>query len=257
MLIAIDIGNSSIKLGYYAGQTPIVQKINTASSKKATNLRILINDFISKNNLENTDISCIISSVVPEFTAVIAEAVSGLSDKNVREVLTVDHTMRSDVTIMVDNPDGFGADRIANAEAAYSLYSGPVAVADCGTATTITFVDRSGHCLGGAILPGVGLMNKALGLGASKLGEVELRRPAVALGRNTGAAILSGLVYGTAGAIERVIADIEQETGGPLGLVITGGYGGLVEEFVKRPHFFRPDLTLLGLRTLYDKNRRP
>jgi type III pantothenate kinase len=125
---------------------------------------------------------------------------------------------------------------------------------DFGTATTISIVDRKAVYIGGAIMPGIRLMNESLARGTSKLSEVYVKPPISALGKNTVRCIQSGLFYGTAGAIERILGEIEKEAAIKLKVVITGGYGVLISKFLKRKHDFLPDLTLEGLRILYNRN---
>jgi type III pantothenate kinase len=148
-----------------------------------------------------------------------------------------------------------GADRIAGAVGACALYNPPVAVVDCGTATTITVVDRDANIIGGSIMPGLGLMNDMLEKGTSKLNSIVLGPPVTALGKDTEGCIRSGLFYGTGGAVERVLSEIEREAGCRFKLVITGGYGPMLAGFIMRPHELNPNLNLEGLKILYEKNR--
>ena len=170
-------------------------------------------------------------------------------------LLTVSHEMNSGLKFKVDAPERVGTDRIANAVAASDLYGTPVAIVDFGTATTISVVGREGDFVGGSILPGLRLMNSALDAGTSQLQEVVLEAPPRALGVDTAGCIRSGLFYGTAGACERILAEIEEETGVDLKLVLTGGYAPVVGGFLKRTHEINLNLTLEGLRILYGKNR--
>ena len=104
-------------------------------------------------------------------------------------------------------------------------------------------------------MPGIGLMNETLGMKTSKLREVVLTPPDAALGKDTAGCIRSGLFIGTAGAVERIVAGIEDETGTSYEMILTGGHCVLVDTFIRRPHIVRPDLTLEGLKVLYEKNR--
>ena len=120
------------------------------------------------------------------------------------------------------------------AAGAYAIYGGPVAVVDFGTATTITIVGKNADFIGGSIMPGIGLMNDVLEQRTSKLTKVPLEQPGPALGTDTAGCIRSGLLRGTAGAVERVLDDIEKETGYMFRVVITGGYAHLVDAFNKK-----------------------
>jgi type III pantothenate kinase len=148
-----------------------------------------------------------------------------------------------------------GPDRIANAVAAEALFTCPVAVIDFGTATTISVVAKGASFIGGAILPGIRLMNESLAKKTSRLSEVSIRSASAALGTDTASGIRSGLFYGTAGAVERIIAEIERETGLRLAIAITGGFSGLMTKHMKRRHRLIPHLTLQGLRIMYTRNK--
>jgi len=253
MLIAIDIGNSSINIGYFTDKGLLTQKTATHPLRDVQEYRLILNDFLAQNNIEKKHISCIISSVVAGHTAVIEAALSGLAGNP--DVLIVGHNMDTGLRYKISNPEKLGADRIAGVAGACGFYKPPVAVVDCGTATTITAVDPDFNIIGGAIMPGLGLMNDALGKGTSGLQKIELMQPGPALGKDTEGCIRSGLFYGSAGAVERILSEIEGETGYGFTVVVTGGYGPLLAEFIKRAHEINPHLILEGLKILYDKNR--
>jgi type III pantothenate kinase len=105
-------------------------------------------------------------------------------------------------------------------------------------------------------MPGLGLMNNSLDLGTSKLRKIDMEAPDAALGKDTAGCIRSGILFGTAGAVERILAEIEKEMGLSLMTVVTGGYGPLISQYLKRPHDINTHLTLEGLRLLHAKNRR-
>ncbi|HWR90381.1 MAG TPA: type III pantothenate kinase, partial [Dissulfurispiraceae bacterium] len=140
---------------------------------------------------------------------------------------------------------------IANAVAAVVLIGSPSAVVDFGTATTITVVGRQRDLIGGAILPGVWLMERALHTGTAKLPAVDLRRPVNLPGRDTMSSIRAGIVCGTAGAVERLVSDMERELGFSLTLVLTGGAVDLVAPLIGRPHRVIPALTFEGMRFIH------
>ncbi|MDH5203789.1 MAG: type III pantothenate kinase, partial [Nitrospirota bacterium] len=116
-------------------------------------------------------------------------------------------------------------------------------------------VGKDANYIGGAIMPGIGLMNESLSKGTSKLSEVTLSTPGCALGTDTIKCIQSGLFYGTAGAIERLLYEIENECGFELNVVVTGGYGAMISKFLRRGHSVRQHLTLEGLKIIYMRNR--
>lgn len=254
MLIAIDIGNSSITIGYFLETGLVVQRIVTHPLKRADEYRQLMISTMEEKNIAKSASNGIISSVVPGLTEVFREVLEGLSGEGKAEVLVVNNTMTG-IGFRIPAPEQLGTDRTANAVAAFSLFNGPVAVIDFGSATTITVVDRQGNYIGGSIMPGIGLMNESLGTKTSKLNRVELKEPESALGRDTTGCILTGLIIGTAGAVERIIEEMEAETGLMVNMILTGGYCSLIDNFIRRPHMINPDLTLEGLKILYEKNR--
>jgi type III pantothenate kinase len=251
MLIAIDIGNSSVNIGFFVSAGLFVQRIDTHPLLSQREYLDLINRFIREKNIDKTPGGIIISSVVPGHTPVFQKAagklISGSAMILGKETLT-------GLTFDVRNPEKVGPDRIANAVAAYELYKCPVAVADFGTATTVSVVGKSAVFLGGTIMPGIGLMNESLAGGASLLYQVPLRSPGSALAKDTTTNIQSGLFYGTAGAVEKIIGEIEKESGFKLKVVVTGGYAAFVSSLLKKRHKFRPYLTLEGLEIIYKRN---
>jgi len=254
MIIATDIGNSYITIGYFASKGLFIQRIPTLPLKSAEEYRQLLHAFIKENNIEKGVGASIISSVVSSHTGTLIAAVDGLPGQTAGSTLVVNHRLAG-IGFRIPHPEELGTDRIANAVAAYALVRKPVVAIDFGTATTITVVDADGDYLGGDIMPGIGLMNEALGIKTAQLRKVDVVKPETALGRDTAGCILSGLLIGTAGAVERIVAEIEKETGEAYDMILTGGNCLLVEEFMRRPHWVRPHLTLEGLKILYEKNR--
>ncbi len=254
MIIATDIGNSFISIGYFTCTGLSVQQIPTLPLKSPEEYREQLHAFIKENNIEKSESASIISSVVSSHTGTLTEAIEGLPGQTTGSTLVVDHRLAG-IRFRIPHPEELGTDRIANAVAAYALVRKPVAVIDFGTATTITVIEGNGDYLGGAIMPGIGLMNEALGTNTSKLRKVDLMQPETALGRDTAGCILSGLFIGTAGAVERIVAEIENETGASYDVILTGGNCLLLKAFMRRPHMVRTHLTLEGLKILYEKNR--
>lgn len=254
MLITIDIGNSSIGIGYFFPPGLVIQRFDTQPLGEAEAYAGAMAGFCDQNHIEKKDVRCIISSVVPGHTDRLREAVDLFAGRAVGP-LTVNHTVETGLCLKISAPQTLGADRLTNASAAFALYQKAVAVVDFGTATTITLVDEKANLIGGAIIPGLRLMTAALGTMTSQLEEVTLAKPDSALGRDTEAGIRSGLFYGTAGAVERIIAEIAAETGAEFVTVITGGHCIAMQQYLIGPCEIRPDLIHEGLRIIYEKNR--
>lgn len=257
MLICIDIGNSSIGFGLFlepAKKTLMcVKKIPTHPHETISEYREIVNSLINdakKVNLQHKDV--IISSVVPDITPLIVEAINGITTK---KPLLVNHKTTGGLSLNIRKKKGIGADRITNAVGAYFHLNEPVAVADCGTATTITVVGKDLDIMGGAILPGIGLMQKALYTETAKLPDISLKKPKKFLGRDTISSINSGIIHGTAGALENIILGIEQEIGYRLRLILTGGYARVISPVLRLTHLLLPHLIFEGLRLIYLKSR--
>ena len=255
MLIAIDIGNSSINIGYFTSRGLLVQRIDTHPLKDSEEYLFAICNFLQQNRVEKNSAGGIISSVVPSHTSVFFEVLGRLPCAQKEALLVVSHEMHLGLKFKVNVPESVGTDRIVNAVAAREFFGTPVAIVDFGTATTISVVGREGDFVGGSILPGLRLMNSALETGTSQLKGVLLEAPTRVIGVDTAGCIRSGLFYGTAGACERILDEIEKETGFGLKVVLTGGYAPVVAGFLKRIHEINLNLTLEGLRILYGKNR--
>lgn len=256
MLLAIDIGNSSINIGILL-KTEIMGKLKLPSHPiKASNYYInKIKTFLSKNSVEIPLRGVIISSVVPELTGVLSTSAKGLSEGR---PMVLDASLKTGLKLDVRSPDEIGTDRISNAVAAREIFGSPVLVADFGTATTISAV-KGRRFVGGAILPGLRLMGDALGRGTARLPYVDMKsgiaRPRVpAVGKNTTMCIMSGILYGVAGAAERLIEEMEKEEKCRFTVVITGGHCGVMTHFLRREHYSDPDLTIKGLNLIYERN---
>lgn len=262
MLLAIDIGNSSINIGLFDG-SDIIGKLtlHTYPIRTVQAYRSEIKDFFSKKTGKSIQphVGAIISSVVPELTDILNNSLKGLSRK---EPLRFDASLDTGLTLDVEKPGEIGTDRIANAVAAREIVAPSALVVDFGTATTISAVKDSVF-IGGTILPGIGLMADALYRGTSRLPLVDITSEMSSLdssipaaGKNTIKCIISGIIYGTAGAVERLITEIETNEGCNFKVVITGGYSSLIARFLKRDSYLEPDLTLYGLRLLFERNAR-
>ncbi|MEW6067581.1 MAG: type III pantothenate kinase [Nitrospirota bacterium] len=251
MLVALDIGNSSINIGFFTESGLTVQNIDTFPLLSPSEYLGLFNRFIKEKNIDKIPKGIIISSVVPEHTDVLKKSLAGLTSV---KPLLVSYKIKTGIKFDIPEPEKLGSDRIANVVAAYELFKAPVAAVDFGTATTISVVGKNANYIGGVILPGIGLMKESLADGTSKLPNVSLTPPEAALGIDTMRCIQAGLFYGTAGAVERLLKETEKETGFKLKVVLTGGYGGMISKFLKRRHVLKPYLTLEGLRILYKRN---
>ncbi|MBI2328209.1 MAG: type III pantothenate kinase, partial [Chloroflexi bacterium] len=138
---------------------------------------------------------------------------------------------------------------------AHHLYGGPVIIIDLGTATTFGIVSREGDYIGGIIATGIATAAEALYSRTAQLPRVDLVRPSHVIGTNTVAAMQSGIIYGYASLVEGMVARIQQEWGEKAMVVATGGYARLVAKETAVIDKVNPDLTLIGLRLIYQMNK--
>ncbi len=164
--------------------------------------------------------------------------------------------VKTGVPILTDNPKEVGADRIVNTLAAHTLYGGPAIVVDFGTSTNLDVVSAKGEFLGGALAPGIEISIDALASRAAQLRKVELVRPRSVIGKNTVEALQSGALYGFAGQVDGLVRRITAELGEPVAAVIaTGGLASIVVPESHTITHHDPDLTLHGLRLVFQRNQ--
>jgi type III pantothenate kinase len=169
--------------------------------------------------------------------------------------LVVGPGVKTGIRIRMDNPREVGADRIVNTVAGYKLYGGPTIVVDLGTATTFDTISREGDYLGGAIAPGPMIAAEALFQRTAALPRIPLVHPQKAIGTNTISAMQSGIMFGYTGLVEGIVARIEKELGEKATVVATGGYGGIFAQETSVFNVVNPDITLIGLRLVYQLNK--
>lgn len=249
MLLTADIGNTSITLGLFE-DAALVEEFRLASDKDLSleEYEVLLKSLFKDFKVDG----CIISSVVVELTNKFKSAVDNVFKIN---SIVLSTKINTGIKIKLDNPEEAGADRIANAAGAYVLYNHPVIVVDFGTATTFDIVNEKGEFIGGVISLGIMSQMKALNKFTSKLPRTDVAISNSAIGHNTNDAILSGVIRGTACMIDGLVEQCEKELGKKSLLIATGGYSGLIANYLKRPFdFINPTLTLEGLRYLYSLN---
>jgi type III pantothenate kinase len=245
MLLAIDIGNTSIKFGIFEGDS-LIRKfvIPTRLDHTPTEIKEAVSDDLHEEF--NAVIAC---SVVPETNAAVAGFVSHFLGRETRFIEAND-----DFGLVFGFPvDGTGSDRLVNASAAADKYGRPVIVCSLGTATTIDVVSRNGEYLGGLIAPGMSTAAKALRLLTSKLPEVEIAEPANVIAVSTIAAIRSGIFYSQIGLLETAVRHIKAEIGEDARVVATGGFAHLIANKCRSVDVVDGDLTLEGLKMLYSR----
>ncbi|MBA4375776.1 MAG: pantothenate kinase [Anaerolinea sp.] len=253
MLLCVDIGNTNIKLGLYRGESLVTHwRIFTDASKLSDEYAVLLLSLFASESIQKEEIDgCAISSVVPDLTIAFRDLVKRHLNL---EAVIVGRVKKPVIHINADNPAEVGPDLIANAVGAVSLYGAPVIVIGFGTATTFSAVSSNGDLEGVAISPGIGTGAESLFKAGAMLPAVDLHKPDRVIGKNTILALQSGLIYGFAGLVEGMVTRIKKELGGNARVVATGGLANLIAKEVNCIDAVEPELTLLGLRIIYEKN---
>ncbi len=254
MLVAIDIGNTNVVVGVFDGKKMAANwRVGTNARITSDEYAMIFKDLFGFAGLEFRQVSgVIISTVVPPLLGVMIEMTRKYFQ---REPMVVTHAIKTGISIRYDNPKEVGADRIVNAAAGFQRYGGPLIIVDFGTATTFCAITKNGEYLGGVITPGIKISAEALFQRASKLPRVELVKPAKVIGSDTITAMQSGIIFGYAGLVDGIVERMKGELGGQAKVIATGGLAELVAPETKTIQEVQPQLTLEGLRLLYELNR--
>jgi type III pantothenate kinase len=253
-ILVIDAGNTNTVLGLYRGATlRALWRLGTNREQTADEYGILIHNLFVLEKLSASDISGVmIASVVPPLNFVLAE----MARKYLKmEPLFLEPGTRTGMAILVDTPQEVGADRIANAVAAFDKYGGPCIVMDFGTAITFDAISQKGEFLGGAIMAGIGIAAEALFQHTAKLPRVEFREPDRVIGTNTISNIQSGLFYGAVDAVDGMLGRLCAVLGKQTKIIATGGQAPLIAGASKYKPTIDSSLTLDGLRMIYYRNQ--
>ena len=259
MFLALDIGNTNITVGLFEfdGQkvkkNPVkVWRMSTAKRRSADEYGILLMDIFYYSGFNAKDVSCVaVASVVPSLNTVFEEFVKKYFNK---KIFFINHINNGGLKIS-GNPKEAGADRIADAVAAYAAYGGGTIVIDFGTAATFDCIDLKGKYLGGAIAPGPAISAQSLSLKTAQLPQVEMKKPFRAIGNNTVECIQAGLYFGYVGLIKEIIARIKKEMK-VNHIIATGGLAELMSGEIKDIEAVCPDLTLEGIRIIWEKSQK-
>jgi type III pantothenate kinase len=257
MLLAIDIGNTHTVLGVYDGEQ-LTEHYRVASNHALTadECGISIKQLFREYDRIKDVIIC---SVVPPLTPIYEE----MSEKLLKvDPVVVNSDLPLGIKILYDDPKTVGADRIANAVAAYEIWGGPAIVVDFGTATTFDVISENGEYLGGAIAPGIETSSLNLFRRASQLFNVSLEKPRKAIGKNTEESLRSGIIFGaieqTDGIVKRIKEELSQRSPSKREpkVIATGGLADLIARESETIEEVNPTLTLEGLRRIYSRVRK-
>ena len=250
MLLAIDVGNTNTVLGLFDGEQLYQSwRIKTDARDTADELNVMYRGLLQGSPKISGIALC---STVPSSLREMRTMLNRYFDDVVTVI--VEPGTRTVVTVLTDNPKEVGAYRIVNTLATHHLFGGPAIVVDFGTSTNLDVVSEKGEFLGGALAPGIEISIDALAARAAQLRKVELLRPRSVIGKNTVEALQSGALYGFAGQVDGLVDRIEEELGAVKAVVATGGLAPLVVEESRTITHHEPDLTLIGLRLVFQRN---
>lgn len=254
MILVFDVGNTNIVIGVYQDKELLMQwRVRTDVQRTCDEYGMMLAAFFDYHNLDTKQVKAVvISSVVPSLMLELET----MSNKYFRcRPLVVGPGVKTGLAIKYENPREVGADRVVNAVAAYHKYNGPLIIVDFGTATTFCVVTEKGEYLGGAIAPGIRISTEALVSRAAKLPRVELVKPRSLIGRNTINSMQAGIIYGFAGQVEGIINRMKREIAGQVKVIATGGLARIIADETKCIDIVEENLTLEGLRLIYEINR--
>ncbi|PPK63547.1 type III pantothenate kinase [Actinokineospora auranticolor] len=258
MLLTIDVGNTNIALGLFDGdELRHDWRMRTDARVTADELALTTRGLLGAHADAIDGVAAL--STVPAVLRELRAMLSRYYPKVHRVV--VEPGVRTGVPLLVDNPKEVGADRIINTLAAHHLHSTACVVVDFGTSTNVDVISAKGEFLGGVFMPGIEISVDALAARAAALRKVEMVRPRSVIGKNTVECLQSGIMYGFAGQVDGVVRRITRELAragheGQVTVIATGGLAPLVVDEAETIDHHRPDLTLLGLRLVFERNSR-
>lgn len=256
MFLAIDIGNTNITMGVYKNDEPVfLSRLATDRSKTPDQYAVEFKNIFRLYDAHSSSFrAAAVSSVVPELSSTICEAVSKITNC---EPMLLAPGLKTGMNILIDNPAQLGADLLAGCVGAATLYKLPALVIDLGTASKVSVIDKNGAFRGCAIAPGIGISLDALSSKTSQLPNISLKTPSHAIGTNSIDSMQSGTVFGFAGMIDRLCEKLEEELGEKIETTVaTGGLAKDLIKSCKRDIIYNGELILKGLMVIYRKNHK-
>jgi type III pantothenate kinase len=254
MLLALDAGNTNITIGAFQGEKLIGRwRLRTIREQTADEWGILMRNLFSLSSLDLAAVhGVVISSVVPA----VDQPLTAMAEKYFqRQPMFVNHAIDLGIAVRYDSPREVGADRLVNSVAAFYKYGGPCVSVDLGTTINFDIVSSNAEFLGGIICPGIGMSIQGLFARTARLPMVDFREPEKLIGSNTVGSITSGLYYGFIGMIDGIVERVIAELGPQTKAIATGGQGSLIVQGSRLVKIHDEDLTLEGLRMIWDRNK--
>ncbi|HEX3334984.1 MAG TPA: type III pantothenate kinase [Jatrophihabitans sp.] len=253
MLLAIDVGNTNIVMGVFEGdELRNSWRIKSDARDTADELALTFRGLLADIPVSGIAACSTVPAVLRELRTMLSRYYSALP------TVLVEPGVRTGVSVLTDNPKEVGTDRICNTAAAHFLVDGPCIVVDFGTSTNFDVISARGDFLGGALAPGIEISLDALASRAAQLRAVELVAPRSPIGKNTVESLQSGILYGFAGQVDgmvrRLSATLVPDAPETVQVIATGGLATLVIDHCETVTHYEPELTLLGLRLIYERN---
>ena len=254
MLLTVDVGNTQTVLGTFLGEDLVHSwRVKTDPRNTSDELWLQYSALISELELTGLSVCSTVPATLRELRTMITNYFPNIP------TTIVEPGIKTGVPLLVDNPKEIGSDRIVNTLAAHTLYGGPAIVVDFGTSTNLDVVSPKGEFLGGALAPGIEISVDALAARAAQLRKVELVKPKSVIGKNTVEALQSGTIYGFAGQVDglvdRIAAELEATYNERPTVIATGGLAPLIYGVAENIDRYEPDLTLIGLRLIHERNK--
>ena len=254
MLLTIDVGNTNTVLGTFLGEDLVHSwRVKTDPRSTADELWLQMRALVEGIDITGLAICSTVPATLREMRTMISTYFADTP------TTIVEPGIKTGVPLLVDNPKEIGADRIVNTLAAHTLFGGPAIVVDFGTSTNLDVVSPKGEFLGGALAPGIEISVDALAQRAAQLRKVELIKPKSVIGKNTVEALQSGTIYGFAGQVDGLVSRISDELAEQFQerptVIATGGLAPLIFGVADTLDEHEPDLTLIGLRLIHERNK--
>ena len=243
MLLAVDIGNSTISTGLFGldGELRFLASLDTDYRKTADQICVDLMNLFQLYHFRYADVTdSILCSVVPPLNF----------------MMVVGPGVKTGLNIRLAVQSQVGADIVADAVSALEQFTAPIITIDMGTATTIGVISEGRTYEGGLLLPGVNVSLEALSRRAAQLPAISLQAPKNLIGKSTEDCMRSGIVYGTAAMLDGIIDRIRGEfPGKELHIVATGGSAPFIVKFCRNKILYDKTLLMNGLWAIYQRNQ--